>query len=477
MRTTGQSTASVAVLIVVAASACSDPAAPGQPDGFADDLALSSAVDLDPDPHVLEVRLVAKPASLELRPGTSTEAWTYGGTIPGPLLRLTQGDRLVVHFENDLPEATTIHFHGVRLPNEMDGAVPHSQEPVPPGGSFDYDFVVPDAGLFWYHPHEDSAKQLGFGLYGALLVDPAEPDPPELGDEVVMVLSDVALDDDAKLVPADNGGDIATQFGREGTDILVNGKTRPKLFARIGARQRWRIVNAAKSRYFQIMLPGQELVRIGGDTGRLAKPERADRVLILPGGRADVVVTPRGAPGETLPLHWLPYNRGFGTVEYRDPEPIADVVLVGPDAQAPPLPTDLGGTIAEPLDTTGATPIEISLTQATGADGHVVMGIDGVPFDEATPFPASVGETQIWTVKNTMAWAHPFHLHGFFFQEVDESGRPVEPVEWRDTADVPVDGALRFAVRYDNRPGVWMFHCHILDHADAGMMGMISVSR
>jgi FtsP/CotA-like multicopper oxidase with cupredoxin domain len=101
------------------------------------------------------------------------------------------------------------------------------------------------------------------------------------------------------------------------------------------------------------------------------------------------------------------------------------------------------------------------------------MGIDGVPSWEASPVIASLGETQIWTLRNTMDWAHPIHLHGYFFQAIDERGQVVP--EWIDVVDVPVDGSARFVVHYDERPGMWMLHCHVLDHADAGMMGMIQV--
>ncbi len=468
----------VALALIGLLTSCDDAGAPiGQPDGFASELTISTAVDLDPDPHVLEVTLRASVTELELVAGKKTAAWTYGGTLPGPTLRLSQGDRLKVHFENDLPEPTTIHFHGIRGPIEMDGAVPHSQQAVPPGGTFDYDLVVPDAGLFWYHPHQASAKQLGFGLYGALIVDPAEPDPAELGDEVLLVLSDIALGEDGALLPPDSGGDLATAFGREGTTILVNGRTRPRLLARSGARQRWRIVNAAKSRYFQLELAGQTLHRIGADMGRLETPVDSPSIVVLPGGRADVLVEPSGAPGASLPLEWVPWDRGFGSTEYRDPETILDVTLVGPESPAPPLPSELGGEHPAPVDTTSATPVEVRLTQTNDPDGKLVLGIDDVPYWDAQPIDATVGETQVWTVKNEMAWAHPFHLHGFFFQELNPNGSPKEPVEWRDTADVPVDGTLRFVVRYDNRPGMWMYHCHILDHADAGMMGMVDLSR
>ncbi len=120
--------------------------------------------------------------------------WTYNGLVPGPMIRARVGDRVVVHFTNNLAEETTIHWHGLRVPAAMDGMPGHSQAPIQPGGTFDYDFVVPDASTFWYHPHMNAAVQEGNGLYGAFIVDdPAEP--TDLGDEVVMVLSDIDLKD------------------------------------------------------------------------------------------------------------------------------------------------------------------------------------------------------------------------------------------------------------------------------------------
>ncbi len=465
---------------VLLASSCGDddalPPAPEQPAGFADALAMSTLEDLDPDPAVLEVNLEAKITGLELSPGTTTQAWTYAGSVPGPLLRLRVGDRLIVHFRNSLPEATSVHWHGVRVPNAMDGAPPHTQAPVPPGGTFDYDFVVPDAGLFWYHPHMSSAAQLGFGLYGALLVDPATPEPPGLGDEVVLVLSDASIDPATGAFYApDQGGDIATLFGREGAALLVNGRVRPTLKARSGLRQRWRIVNTAKSRYYELTLPGHSFERIGGETGLLASPEERASIVLAPGQRADVSVRLAGAPGEVVSLIWNPFDRGYGSVEYRPPEPLLDVALEGETVPAEDLPALGGG--AEPLDLTGAVPVLARLTQGLDAEGGLVLGINDVPFAEAGPFFATVGETQVWTVTNEMEWAHPFHLHGFFFQELDESGAVVQPAEWRDTVHVPKQDSVRFAVRYDARPGMWMFHCHILDHADAGMMGMIDLRQ
>ncbi|KYF77741.1 oxidoreductase [Sorangium cellulosum] len=460
-------------MLVAAASGCAG-GQPTQPEGWDRAVALPHAVDRDARAGVVEVDLTARVAEVEIVPGQRTPAWTYDGGIPGPLIRARVGDRVIVHFRNELPAPTTIHWHGVRLSAEMDGAPGHSQPETTPGGGFTYDFVVPDAGLYWYHPHVDSAAQAGNGLYGALLVeDPAEP--AALGDELVLVLSDIGVEDDGSLVPPDTGGSFGTLFGREGDVLLVNGRVNPVIEARAGLRQRWRLVNAARSRYYQLAIDGHRFLRIGGDGGLLEYPVETDRVLLAPGERADVLIEPRGAPGATLPVRWVPYDRGYGATFGR-PEIEAFRLRLAdePAAEDEPLP-EVARAIA-PLDTTAARRVDLQLTQQEGP-GELVLGINGVPSWEAEPLVAAVGETAVWTIENPMAFDHPFHLHGFFFQVLGPGGQPVRPLEWKDTVNVPVDGVTRYVVRYDNRPGMWMFHCHILDHAEAGMMGMLHVVR
>jgi FtsP/CotA-like multicopper oxidase with cupredoxin domain len=444
-----------------------------QPDGWDAGLKLPEAVDTNPDPHVVEINLEARIARVELAPGQAVQAWTYDGGVPGPLIRIRVGDRLIVHFTNKLPQPTTVHWHGVRVPIQMDGVPGISQPEIQPGASFTYDFVVPDAGLFWYHPHVMSAAQVGFGLYGALLVE----DPNEVvgvPDELVLVLSDMSIRADGGLESPEAGGSIARMFGREGTHVLVNGRETSRLVARSGAPQRWRIVNAAKSRFFNLDLGGTPFRQIGGDGGLQEYAVENDTFVLAPGERADLIVTPREKPGAELTLRSVLYYRGFGTVEGRYP---FDNLFTIAMADLPPysgsrLP-DTHRSI-EPLPTAGATAIDLELTLVQGNEDPEYR-ITGARFTKDKSVAAQLGETQVWTVTNKSAWSHPLHLHGFFFQVLDEHGAPVKPMAWKDTVNVPFDQTVRFIVRFDGRAGSWMFHCHILDHAEGGLMGTVDV--
>jgi FtsP/CotA-like multicopper oxidase with cupredoxin domain len=439
--------------------------------GWSDALRAPAAEDASPDPFVFETFLEAYPASVEILPGKRTEVWSYDGGVPGPEIRVERGTRVIVHFTNKLPEPTTIHWHGLRIPSSMDGAPGTGQPEVEPGQTFTYDFVVPDAGTFWYHPHVASAAQVGFGLYGALVVEDPE-EPPDLGDELTLVLSDMSIEEDGSLQPRDVSGDLATLFGREGFTILVNGEQNPVVESRAGRRQRWRLINAARSRYFQLGLAGHRFTRFGGDGGLIERPVESDTLVLAPGERNEVIVTPSGPAGTELPVRWIPYAHGYGTTLGRSEETIFRLRITDAephiDAPLPPL-----SRIIEPIDTSLAPVTTLQLTRNDGTDGQFALGINGVPAWEAQPLMAAVGDTQVWQVQNTIDFAHPFHLHGFFFQVLEVNGVAPAVREWKDTADVPVAATLSLAVRFDDRPGMWMFHCHILDHADAGMMGML----
>jgi len=438
-----------------------------QPAGWADELAMPVPQDLNPDPNVLELELEARIENVEIVPGFKTPAWTYNGTVPGPMIRAKLGDRVIVHFKNSLPEATTIHWHGLRVPNEMDGAPGVTQPPIESGGEFRYEFQLRDAGTYWYHPHTDSSTQVGRGLYGAFIVDdPA--DPEAFGDDLVMLLSDMGLDEQGQLLPADSGGNFGDLFGREGAVLLVNGKVRPTLKVRNGKQQRWRLINATRARYYNVRLRNHRFMRLGGDNGLAARSADVYNLIITPGERADAVFTPADPPGSTNVLRWVPTERGYGSTFSR---PSETMLLLETVADAPvtpePIPTEL--RTIEPLDLSSAKHRTLDLTIAIKS--KVEMGVNGVPFWNAKPLEIALGDTEIWRIVNNTDFSHPFHLHGYFFQVQDDARVP----EWKDTVNVPTKSELTIAVRFDERPGAWMYHCHILDHAEAGMMGHLVV--
>ena len=437
-------------------------------------LELAEAKDKNPDPKVVEVDLTARTAAVEVAPGKTVNAWTYDGGLPGPLIRTRVGDRLIVHFTNQLPQPTTVHWHGVRVPIEMDGVPDISQPEVKTGEQFTYDFIVRDAGLYWYHPHVASAAQVGFGLYGALLVEDPN-DGVDVADQLTLVLSDIGFDAKGKLDSPDTGGPAGMVFGREGAYVLANGKVKPTLRARSGAPQRWRIVNAAKSRYFLLDLDGQPFTVLGTDGGLQERPTTADSLLITPGERLDVVLAPKGTPGSSLMLRAMLYNRGYGSVEYRDAEDVMSIEFANePAVQTPPMPVTHREFAVPSID--DATPLNLVLTlPPAGTDGKSEFQVNGVPYWKAKPYLAALGEKQIWIIRNDSKFAHPFHLHGFFFLPLDEHNQPIRPMSWKDTVNIPLDATVRLLVVFDERPGMWMFHCHILDHADGGLMGHVQV--
>jgi FtsP/CotA-like multicopper oxidase with cupredoxin domain len=270
----------------------------------------------------------------------------------------------------------------------------------------------------------------------------------------------------------------------------VNGRELPTLRARAGVPLRLRIVNAAKSRYFELDPDGSRFITVGGDGGLQESAVESSTLVIAPGERLDTIFLPRAKTGNELIVDWRLFNRGYGSVEARIPlGPLFTIVLEGKAGAQAAAPQDIAAqeafaksaaaklrrTVA-PIDTAGAKEVRVDLTIEQRADGAFEYGINGVPFQKDRPFTARLGETQIWNLVNETSWSHPFHLHGFFFQVLDEDGVPVKPLVWKDTVDVPFKSSRRIVVRFEeDRPGAWMFHCHVLDHADGGLMGTVIV--
>jgi FtsP/CotA-like multicopper oxidase with cupredoxin domain len=418
-----------------------------------------------PGGAVVTVELEARETEWEFTPGRVTRAWGYNGQVPGPILEARVGDVLEVHLTNRLAEPTTIHWHGLRVPAAMDGT-DMAQHPVAPDGSFTYRFMLPDAGTFWYHPHSNETVQLERGLYGALVV--RGPDEPVIDRERVLVLDDVTLDPDGQV--ARPGGWLDRHDGREGSTRLLNGKAEPELVMQGGQIERWRIVNAASARYVRLAIGGRPFRILGTGGGFLEAPVTVSEVLLTPGDRVDLAVGPF-SEGEVLVVESRPYDRGTGT---KRPERFA-TLRVGPGSPSKTvIPERL--RIITPLV---AGPSEPTREVRFSSQRNLSHGVDFLINDEQhhRAEPVTVGELQVWDVLNDTQMDHPFHLHGFFFQVLERDGAPPAFRSWEDTVNVPAKGRVRIAWVPDDRPGEWMYHCHILEHHEAGMMAHFAVVR
>jgi FtsP/CotA-like multicopper oxidase with cupredoxin domain len=416
--------------------------------------------------RTLTVHLDAREVDWEFVPGMPTRAWGYNGRIPGPVIEAQIGDVVEVHLHNSLPEPTMIHWHGVRLPAPMDGTE-NVQHPVDPGQTFVYRFMVPDAGTFWYHPHMNETVQLERGLYGALIV--RGPDEPELDAERVLIFDDVALDHDAQILP--HAGVIEQHDGRQGTTLLVNGKSSPELRIAGGQVERWRVVNAASARYIRLSIGGGQFQILGTDGGLINAPFKVSEVLLAPADRVDIAVGPFAA-GTSVVIESLPYDRG--TIGPQERATLA-TVTVGPlapsKAVVPASMRDITPLV------TGSTPPtrEVVLGWRVGAEQGVEFTINRESHHRAEP--VRLGELQVWDIVNESPVDHPFHLHGYFFQVVAVNGLPPAFLSWEDTVNIPANSRVRIAWRPEDRAGEWMYHCHILEHHAGGMMAHFEVVR
>jgi len=432
-----------------------------QPEPNGDVPVPETARDENPDPAIVEVSLAAAPTTVAYLDGRPATAWAYNGSVPGPIIEANKGDQIIVHFTNDLAEPTTIHWHGLRVPNDMDGAGRLTQ-PIPPGGRFDYRFVVPDAGLYWYHPHVRSEVQVDKGLYGAIVVrDPAEP-ALDAAIERLLVLDDILVDPASGAV--DDRLDMrGMMMGREGNLLLVNGQSSNRaITVAPGARTRLRLVNAATARFFSLRLEGGAMVQIGTDGGLLPAPRALSSLLLTPGERADVIV--ETTTGATLTS--IGYERAMGAGPGGEAA-LVRLVTSGAPATPRPLPAALRSIdVLAPIGLVGTSRLGERM-----AHHEWLFTINDATFPNVPPVMARVGARPSWTITNESDMDHPFHLHGFFFQR-----RGV--AEWKDTIDVPANSSIEIVVDLASRPGAagdWMYHCHILEHAERGMMGALTL--
>jgi FtsP/CotA-like multicopper oxidase with cupredoxin domain len=428
--------------------------------------------------------ITAAPTKLQLAPEgfAATDVWAYNGRVPGEVLRFTQGDTLDVRLLNGLEaQETTIHWHGLRLPNAMDGVPGLTQAPVAPGASFDYRFKLDDAGTFWYHPHANALEQISRGLAGVLVVE--EPEAPEVDDDRVLVLDDWRMASDAVIQPSFGAWHDMSHAGRLGNYITVNATPEHRQTVRPGTRLRLRLVNTATARIFDLRFRGLTAWVVAHDAMPLDAPEPVEQLALGPAQRTDLIVDITAGAGQEALLASVERDGAFA---------LATFPVSGAAQGARPAPTALPPNDMPEINLQAARSVPLvmeggamrGLPEGGTHDGRKMdmralaeagqfwafngqLGMGDTPLLEAFE-----GESLRIPITNKTAFAHAMHLHGMHFREVLASGG-VGP--WRDTILV-APNETREVVFNAHNPGDWMFHCHMPSHQMSGMMNWIRVN-
>lgn len=425
---------------------------------------------------------------LAAAPFPKTGVWAYQGQVPGPLLRCRQGETLRVAVRNRLVQPTTVHWHGLRIANAMDGVPLLTQKPIMPGQEFVYEFTPPDAGTYWYHSHVNTAEQVGRGLYGALIVDEAQP--PQVDRDVLWVLDDWRLGSDAQIVDDfDNHRDFA-RAGRLGNTITVNSRIAEDFPVRSNERLRLRLLNAANARIFALRFRDLEpwIVACDGQPVTPYQP-RGGVVQLGPAQRIDLILDLTGAPGSRTPVIDTSYPQApfrlrdlvYGDQPLR-PAPLEASRQLAPNQHATP---NLDGARVYDVLLDGGDLGDLNQAELRGqmaGMAQLVMmgkmwainGVVGYRMDMPPQFTFARGETALLEFRNHSSWPHPMHLHGHHFEVLDHTGDPAQVGHLLDTVLLGPGESARVAFVADN-PGEWMFHCHILGHAEAGMTAVVRV--
>jgi FtsP/CotA-like multicopper oxidase with cupredoxin domain len=427
----------------------------------------------------------------------------YNGSVPGPTLRVAQGSSVTVRVTNQTDVDTTVHWHGLRLDSQYDGIPQVDQSPIAPGQSFTYHLRFPDAGVYWYHPHIREDYTQAAGLYGNIVVVPADPSYWEKANrEQTIVLSDILLEA-GKIAPVSRSTPHQVAMGRFGNTMLLNGGTEYSLEASLGEVIRLYLTNTANVRPFAFRIPGARMKLVGGDGGRVEREQFVDEVVLAPAERAvvDVLFDQAG----DLPIeHRTPdhtYTLGTVRVAEHPAEPAFErefwTLRTNPDFEA--FRASLAADLARPADKTLAIVGEMP---GMGHGAHEAGNEAGsIEWDDtmAQMNRDSTPENMVWKLIDRQTGAengaihwqfhvgdrvkikivnalesdhlmqHPFHVHGQRFLVLSRDGAPTNDLVWKDTVLVGTGETIEILLDVSN-PGTWMAHCHIAEHLESGMM-------
>ncbi|MHA6533234.1 multicopper oxidase family protein [Paenibacillus sp. BAC0078] len=447
-----------------------------------------------------EFTLTAQASNLEVAPGKTIPVWTFNNSVPGPEIRVKQGDKVKITLKNQLPEPVSIHWHGFPVPIDMDGVPGVTQDAVQPGKSYTYEFTATVPGTYWYHSHQDSVNQLDRGLYGSLIVeakdDPATVDYTLMLDEWMSTSigkSDVSstsmadmkgmdhsnMEGMSNASPQDNSGNADKGHDMSMYDLLtINGKSGTgieDLVVKEGDKVRLRLINAGYKSH-SLHLHGHEWKVTATDGQPVNNPQllKDSLLTIAPGERYDVEFE------ANIPGQW--YLEAHGTeagvegmkikISYEDSTETKDQ----PNASLVNLPvfdfTKYGQVAGSAFTLDQKYDLNYTMNLGTASDkGNTIYTINGKAFPDSDPIKVKTGDkVLVRLVNNSATDQHPMHLHGHFFQVLSKNGQPLNgsPIV-KDTLNLLPGEEYVVAFEADN-PGDWMFHCHDLHHAVAGMI-------
>jgi FtsP/CotA-like multicopper oxidase with cupredoxin domain len=473
----------------------------------------------------VELAITARPGEAAILPGGSTEVWRYTATVVtgpastvepiadsylGPTLRLRRGQKVRIRFSNRLPDPSIVHWHGMDVPATADG---HPRLAIAGGADYVYEFEVTNrAGTYWYHPHPDmqTGPQVYRGLAGLLVVSDDEEDALELpagAHDLACVLQDRRFDGDNQLVYSTTMMDMETGF--LGDRVLINGRPRPN-WALATSAYRIRVVNGSNARVYKLAWSdGTPMTVIGTDGGLLPRPVSQRHVTLGPAQRSDLWLDLSGrAVGTTLELRSEAFElsdaglvmggrgmggggmggrgmgRGMGmgsSLPLGAPISLVRIEVTRREASARRLPERLSALepVAPPVAGAPVRRVPLSFQRMQWLLGGRVFGMDDVAQEETVV----AGSTHIWELTNVggpmgMQMAHPIHLHGRQFRVIGRTGgSPSNTLRdglvdggMMDTVLVLPDETVRIQVTFSTHPGLFLYHCHILEHEDMGMM-------
>ncbi len=435
------------------------------------------------------VTLGAGEARAQLLPEkyAQTPVWAYNGSIPGTVLRTRQGHGMSLRFKNGLAEPSTVHWHGIRLENDMDGVSGLTQEPVEPGGHFDYHFSTPDAGTYWYHSHHRSWEQMARGLYGALIVE--EREPPVVDLDQVLLIDDWRLQANSEISDDFESMMDRSHGGRSGNWLTVNGVGIDRAIKSVKRNQRvrFRLVNVANASIMSLAFEGLQGWIIAFDGQPLDTPEKLGEIILAPGQRVDVLAD---IVNENEARLLMATQKGLAPLMRFPVEGLQRETILDPPQ---PLPANPLATIGSLRDVQ-ITELHMQGGAMSGMQSAVFQGrelgmrelmsegmvwaFNGVAGMAETPLlTATRNSTVRIRMKNDTSFPHGMHLHGHHFRQVLDSTEqiPTSIGPWRDTLLLD-RGEIADIVFVADNPGKWLLHCHMLGHQAAGMKTWVQVT-